>query len=231
VTRTDRFMYRSRYFTDSGIIGSKEFVSRKFQRFKTLLQVTNDRIQKPGKKLHILPVPFRFSEDSMARPQSTVMDTLNLFTDGSADALSNVGYGAYLAVCEYELPISFLKRRVNVRRFEQTSSTRLELQTLLWALNDVQAFPGRVVVFTDSQNIFGLPARRERLKKMNYWSKKGERLKNYELYREFYRKTDQLDCHFVKVPGHQVSNRKDRMQKLFTLVDRAARNALRSSYR
>ena len=30
----DRFRYRTRYFTDSGIIGTKEFVSRFYQAFK-----------------------------------------------------------------------------------------------------------------------------------------------------------------------------------------------------
>jgi hypothetical protein len=30
----DRFRYRTRYFTDSGIIGTKEFVSRVYQAFK-----------------------------------------------------------------------------------------------------------------------------------------------------------------------------------------------------
>ena len=38
---------------------------------------------------------------------------------------------------------------------------------------------------------------------------------------------DQLDCELVKVRGHQVSNQKDDISKLFTLVDRAARKALR----
>ncbi len=31
----DRFRYRTRYFTDSGIIGSKAFVDRLYQKFKT----------------------------------------------------------------------------------------------------------------------------------------------------------------------------------------------------
>ena len=30
----DRFRYRTRYFTDSGIIGTKDFVSRLYQSFK-----------------------------------------------------------------------------------------------------------------------------------------------------------------------------------------------------
>jgi len=36
ISKIDRFQYRTRCFTDSGIIGSKEFVSAKYQRFKHL---------------------------------------------------------------------------------------------------------------------------------------------------------------------------------------------------
>ena len=36
ISRIDRFRYRTRYFTDSGIIGSKEFVAENYQRFKHL---------------------------------------------------------------------------------------------------------------------------------------------------------------------------------------------------
>ncbi|CAB1078123.1 hypothetical protein JY97_16640 [Alkalispirochaeta odontotermitis] len=39
----DRFKYRTRYFTDSGIIGSKEFVSTHYQRFKTLLKSKHEK--------------------------------------------------------------------------------------------------------------------------------------------------------------------------------------------
>ena len=46
VSRVDRFIHRSRYFTDSGIIGSKAFVRRNFQRFKGLFQTVHDRVPK-----------------------------------------------------------------------------------------------------------------------------------------------------------------------------------------
>jgi hypothetical protein len=36
LSRSDRFRYRTRYFTDSGVIGSKEFVSENYQRFKNI---------------------------------------------------------------------------------------------------------------------------------------------------------------------------------------------------
>jgi hypothetical protein len=35
-SRSDRFRYRTRYLTDPGIIGSKEFVPTNYQRFKDL---------------------------------------------------------------------------------------------------------------------------------------------------------------------------------------------------
>ncbi len=155
------------------------------------------------------------------------MADLILFTDGSVNPQSNIGYGAFLAVPEKGLSLELLKMSVKVKRFEHTSSTKLELQTLLWALSDVQELGRRVIVYTDSQNIIGLPGRRDRLEKNNYRSKKNRRIKNYKLYQKFYRITDQLDCEFVKVRGHKVSNQKDEMDKLFTLVDRASRNALR----
>jgi len=159
------------------------------------------------------------------------MDELMLFTDGSVNTHSNIGYGAYLAVSERGLSLDSLRLRVKVRRFEHTSSTKLELQTLLWALGDIQALRSRVIVYTDSQNIIGLQGRRDRLEQNDYRSKKNRRLNNYKLYQEFYRMTDQLDCEFVKVRGHQVSNQKDDIDRLFTLVDRASRNALRGDNR
>jgi len=36
ISRIRRFRYRTRYFTDSGIIGSKEFEAENYQRFRHL---------------------------------------------------------------------------------------------------------------------------------------------------------------------------------------------------
>jgi ribonuclease HI len=159
------------------------------------------------------------------------MDELKLFADGSVNTQSNIGYGACLAVSERGLSLDSMRTRVKVRRFEHTSSTKLELQTLLWALSDIQALGSKVIVYSDSQNIMGLQGRRDRLEQNDYRSKKNRRLNNYKLYQEFYGMIDQLDCEFVKVRGHQVSNQKDDIDRLFTLVDRASRNALRGDNR
>ena len=155
------------------------------------------------------------------------MDELMLFTDGSVNIQSKIGYGAYLAVFDQELSLESLRKNIKVKRFEQTSSTKLELQTLLWALNDIQALGCKVVVYTDSQNIIGLPDRRERLEKNEYRSKNNKLLNNYELYEEFYRISDQIDFELVKLRGHQAASKKNEIDRVFTLVDRVSRNALR----
>ena len=49
--RMHRFRYRTRYFTDSGIIGTKAFVAQKYQLFKHLFQSKHVKIPKPIKGL------------------------------------------------------------------------------------------------------------------------------------------------------------------------------------
>jgi hypothetical protein len=51
LSRSDRFRYRTRYFSDSGIIGSKEFVSTNYQRFKHLFYSKHEKKPKPIKGL------------------------------------------------------------------------------------------------------------------------------------------------------------------------------------
>ena len=45
--RVQRFRYRTRYFTDSGIIGTKGYVSRNYRRFKDIFMSKKDKIPKP----------------------------------------------------------------------------------------------------------------------------------------------------------------------------------------
>ena len=51
LSRNDRFRYRTRYFTDSGVIGSKEFVSKIYRRFKHHFNSKNGKRPKPVKGL------------------------------------------------------------------------------------------------------------------------------------------------------------------------------------
>jgi ribonuclease HI len=73
----------------------------------------------------------------------------------------------------------------------------------------------------------GLPGRRDRFEQNDYRSNKNRLFNNHELYQEFYRMTDQLDCEFIRVSGHKASHQKGDIDAIFTLVDRASRRALR----
>jgi len=46
LSRINRFRYRTRYFSDSGIIGTREFVKNNYQRFKHIFQSKNEKIPK-----------------------------------------------------------------------------------------------------------------------------------------------------------------------------------------
>lgn len=157
---------------------------------------------------------------------SAHMNSLMLFTDGSVHPQSRMGYGAQLVVVDPGADMEQLRAAVLLKRFDGTSSTRLEIETLIWALQGIPL--GNLTIYTDSQNIIGLPGRRERLEKKVYCSSAGDPLKNADLYREFFRLTDAIDCTFVKVKGHQQSKHKTKIDQCFTLVDRASRQALRT---
>jgi REP element-mobilizing transposase RayT len=51
LNRVRRFRYRTRYFTDSGIIGTKGFVSKTYARFKNHFNSKNEKRPKPVKGL------------------------------------------------------------------------------------------------------------------------------------------------------------------------------------
>ena len=62
ISRISRFRYRTRYFTDSGIIGSKEFVNAHYQRFKHLFHSKHEKKPKPIKGLEGMYSLKRLSE-------------------------------------------------------------------------------------------------------------------------------------------------------------------------
>ncbi|MCP4623282.1 MAG: ribonuclease H [bacterium] len=162
-----------------------------------------------------------------------------LFTDASLDPRRKCGVGVYLLV-----PTTFLAAspgsvtradvtaRLKIRRFDNTSSTRLEIQTLIWALEDIcQSTNERnriaLQAYTDSQAITGLPGRRAKLEATAFLSKKtSQPLRNAALYRTFYELHDQLCFEVIKVAGHTRAASRDTIHHIFAYVDQEARKAL-----
>ena len=62
LTHVDRFRYRTRYFTDSGIIDTKEFVPKVYQDFKGYFASRHEKRPKPVQGLDGIYSLKRLSE-------------------------------------------------------------------------------------------------------------------------------------------------------------------------
>lgn len=156
------------------------------------------------------------------------MKKIKLFTDSSVNPQEKIGFGSFLIIEDENLTLENLKKNIKIKRFENTSSTKLELQTFLWSLEEIKNKDVIIEVYTDCQNIIGLQDRKEKLEKNNFYSSSGKLTNNHELYKEFFEKTDKLNLVFIKVKGHKKSSLKDEIDTIFNLVDKASRSALRN---
>ena len=158
------------------------------------------------------------------------MKKIKLFTDSSVNPQEKIGFGSFLLLNNDETKaFEDLKKDIKLKRFENTSSTKLELQTLLWALDEIVDKNIIIEIYTDCQNIIGLENRRDKLEKNHFYSTSGKLMNNHELYKNFYEKLDKLNLTFIKVKGHKKNSLKDEIDNIFNLVDRASRNALREN--
>jgi ribonuclease HI len=167
------------------------------------------------------------------------MNSFALFSDVSSNPQRKCGVGAYLLV-----PASYLdtapenidraeiQAKLRFKRFTDTSSTKLEVQTVLWALEKYQrewcsAGPGNLQVFTDSQCLAGLAGRRAGLEGNKFIARRsGQSLSNASLYQAFYAAYDKLGFELVKVAGHTRACSRDTVQQIFSCVDQEVRRAL-----
>ncbi len=168
------------------------------------------------------------------------MSSFALFTDVSLNPQLQQGVGAYLLV-----PVAFLDcapqqieraavtAQLHFRRFTETSSTTLEIQTVLWALDEYLAAGNGIVapltVYTDSQCVVGLPERRMKLEANGFIARRsGLPLRNAALYRQFYAASDVIGFTLAKVAGHARAGSHDTVQRIFSAVDQDVRRAMSS---
>lgn len=147
-----------------------------------------------------------------------------LFVDGSVDPKSKNGYGAYLFLDDLSLDTD--KFDIKTKKFQDTSSTKLELETLLWALLELEK-EDSLIIYTDCQNILSLPLRKEKLLTQNTQHLKPKTLSNHLLYERFFSIIENKKYQFVKVEGHKQKSLKNNIDRIFSSVDREARTKLR----
>ena len=168
------------------------------------------------------------------------MSNYSLFTDASLNPKLNIGVGGYLILPEsfMETPtnlikLSDLEEMLVLRKFEDTSSTKLEVQTVLAALEEYyirlnSSGSGKLRVYSDSQCVEGLLSRRARLESNGFHSRGGKRLlKNAFLYGKYFEFYDRLQFEVTKVAGHTRSRSRNTVQRIFSFVDQKVRKALK----
>jgi len=153
-----------------------------------------------------------------------------LFTDASVNNKTKIAYGAYLFITEKKvLEENYSSEDVVIVSYTDTSSTKMELQTLLNAFRSLDFEFSQLIVCTDSQNIINLEKRREKLEANNFLNKNGCELANTRLYREFFAFVDSMNCSFMKIKGHSAMRNKNTIAKCFAMVDKLSRKKMRDA--
>lgn len=130
------------------------------------------------------------------------MQKIELFTDSSVNPKAKVGFAAFLVKNDKDIILESLNKSIKIKKFENTSSTRIELQSLLWAINEIEKEKNDlsnilIEVYTDCQNIVNLKNRKSKLVENNYQSGTGKLLKNHDLYKDFFEKESRLNLNII----------------------------------
>jgi ribonuclease HI len=167
------------------------------------------------------------------------MNNFALFTDVSVNPQRKLGIGGYLLVPAsllagepHDITREEVSARLAIKRFSETSSTKLEVQTVLWALEESRegltgSASGSLRIYTDSQCVAGLTGRRAGLVNCDFVARRsGRPLAHAPLYRAYYDAYDQFEFQLTRVPGHARADTHDTVQRIFSYVDREVRKAL-----
>lgn len=168
------------------------------------------------------------------------MSNYFLFSDASLNPQLKIGVGGYVVVPEsyIRMPLNLIEKSeldemIVLRRFRETSSTKLEIQTVLWALGEycnksTVSNSDQLHIYSDSQCVAGLLSRRPLLEGNGFHSRRGSHiLKNASLYVEYYKFHDRLKFKVVKVSGHARNRSHNTNQRIFSFVDQKVRKTLK----
>ena len=88
---------------------------------------------------------------------------------------------------------------------EQTNHNRMEIQAVIHALEYSIKHYGeekKLAVHTDSQYVAGIPRRISKFKQNNFLTRKGEKIRNFDLIKRLVDLIENFDIEFIKVPAH-----------------------------
>lgn len=171
------------------------------------------------------------------------MNKLLLFTDVSVNPKKNIGVGAYylannsiMELLPEDINKDNILRAIQYFEFEDTSSTKLEVQIAITALKEISKSiknleTYQVKLITDSQCVAELLDRRKKLEDKDFISSATNLPHQHtELYKEFYQLHDAIKFDVEKIAGHSKTEDKETLDIVFSVIDRSVRAKLRDDY-
>lgn len=122
-----------------------------------------------------------------------------IYTDGSCDTQS--GQGAWVTII-----LTAGEKVVLSGTVPDTTHNRMELSAVIAGIKYAQHNLKDIEylhIYADSQYVTGLMERKDKLRKANFITSKGNVLPNADLVQEFYMLGEQVQLVFTKVKAHQ----------------------------
>lgn len=122
-----------------------------------------------------------------------------IYTDGSCNTQIKVGGWAAILLIDKE-------KKVLQGSESNTTHNRMEMLAVIKSIEYVLeniSIKSIIQVYTDSQYVFRIPERAEKLQSNNFITKKGNELNNKDLIQRLIQLLNQHDIHIIKVKAHQ----------------------------
>ncbi len=144
---------------------------------------------------------------------------VEIYTDGSCH--TNYNIGAWAAILFIGNEKALLKGEA-----QHTTHNRMELLAVIKAIEfmDEKLNGASLVVYTDSQYVYLLPERKEKLSKKHFLTNKGTPIQNADLVQTLIRQIETHTIRFIKVKAHQ---KPDDSLNYNIEVDKIARETVR----
>ncbi len=123
---------------------------------------------------------------------------IEIYTDGSCH--TNFKIGAWAAI------LLFANEKVVLKGVVQnTTHNRMELLAVIKSIEfvDEKYDKASLVIYTDSQYVFRISERKEKLKKKQFLTKKGTPIQNSDLVKTLIIQIETHKIEFIKVKAHQ----------------------------
>ena len=122
-----------------------------------------------------------------------------IYTDGSCHTQYRIGTWVAIMLIGKE-------KKILSEIITGTTHNRMELMAVLKGIEYVKAHCQNITtikIYTDSQYVTGLPARKEKLLSTDFITGKGSALQNADLIKIFFETLSVLTVEFIKIKAHQ----------------------------